>query len=191
MMEKMPVSARRGRRRGEIRWMPEKARGCKGTSGAEAVALSALCGAAEIVADGFWVAVIGGAQSGVTVLLARARSWLWLSKRSWREEGRDWTARVARARWSLWNWSIWEKSMVLRTSTLWRRKGSSRFFGSSRKNQEAFFRPPPVSRRISSREISMRRLKLFLDFRYLMTMSAWWWTLMMTSVTPKVRRRVR
>jgi hypothetical protein len=27
MMEKMPVSVIRGRRRGEIRWMPEKARG--------------------------------------------------------------------------------------------------------------------------------------------------------------------
>jgi hypothetical protein len=30
MMEKGPTSVRRGRRRGEIRWMPEKARGRRG-----------------------------------------------------------------------------------------------------------------------------------------------------------------
>jgi len=37
--------------------------------------------------------------------------------------------------------------------------------GSSRKNQAAFFRPPPVSSRTSSREISMRMPKFLLDFR--------------------------
>src|SRR5580700_7752392 len=37
----------------------------------------------------------------------------------------------------------------------------------------------------------MRMLKLFLDLRYCSTMSEKWWTLMMASVMPKVRRRVR
>src|SRR5712672_658420 len=61
--------------------------------------------------------------------------------------------------------------MVARTSTLWRRKGSSEF--SSWKNQAAFFRPPPVSRRRpSSRESSMRMPKLFLDLRKAATFSA-------------------
>jgi len=30
MMEKMPFSVIMGRRRGEMMWMPEKARGCRG-----------------------------------------------------------------------------------------------------------------------------------------------------------------
>ena len=37
--------------------------------------------------------------------------------------------------------------MVLRTSTLWTIKGSPLRLPASRKNQAAFFRPPPVSSR--------------------------------------------
>ncbi len=58
-MEKTPSSVSMGRRRGEIRWMPEKARACNESSGAEAVP------------DGFWVAVVCAAQPGMAVPLVR------------------------------------------------------------------------------------------------------------------------
>ena len=58
------------------------------------------------VGDGLGAAEVAGAQAGVPVPLARPTSWSWSLKRSRREEARDWTARVARASRSLWNWSM-------------------------------------------------------------------------------------
>ncbi len=49
---------------------------------------------------------------------ARPTSWSWSLKRRRREEARDWTARVARALCSMWNWSMRLRSMLLMTSTL-------------------------------------------------------------------------
>src|SRR5258708_2976267 len=71
--------------------------------------------------------------------------------------GRDWV-------WG-WDWAMVGGWRVVVTGRLWRRKGSSRGFESSRKNEAAFFRPPPVSSKTSSREISMRMPKLLWDFR--------------------------
>src|SRR5579859_1272216 len=157
MMEKGPDSVRRGRRRGEMTWMPEKARGCNGEgsldwgSGEWRVASgewgprSSVDGEERFLAslemtvwDGEMTAVGGGLTVldggmaavgglGMTVsllLMRRPESWSWSLKRSWREESRDWTASVARACCSVWNWSIAARSMLLITSTLWSRKGS-------------------------------------------------------------------
>ena len=52
------------------------------------------------------------------------------------------------------------RSMVLRTSTLCRRKGSSACSDRRERNGAAFFSPPPVSSRTSSREISICMPKL-------------------------------
>src|SRR5579859_2465506 len=71
-------------------------------------------------------------SSGVSLPLRRPTRRLFSSKRSWREDLRCWTARVARAPEFLWASSIWLRSMELRTSTLWRKKGSLEF--PSRKN---------------------------------------------------------
>jgi len=60
----------------------------------------------EAVGDGLGAAEVAGAQAGVPVPLARPTSWSWSLNRSRREEARDWTARVARASRSLWNWSM-------------------------------------------------------------------------------------
>jgi hypothetical protein len=49
MMEKMPSSVSRERRRGEMMWMPEKARDCRGTSGAEALEFFSFFGTTEAV----------------------------------------------------------------------------------------------------------------------------------------------
>src|SRR5579859_613983 len=101
MMEKTPVSVSMGRSRGEITWMPEKARGCSGEGFLD-------WGSGEwLVASGEW-----GPRSSVdgeerflaslemTVFLScrrRPESWRLLVNRSWREDSRDCTARVAKA----------------------------------------------------------------------------------------------
>src|SRR6266704_2866923 len=59
------------------------------------------------------------------------------------------------------------RSIVLITSTLCKTNGSSACSESSRKNHAAFFRPPPVSSRISSRDTSIRMPKPSLIFEYL------------------------
>src|SRR5271167_3575476 len=107
MMEKGPVSVRRGRRRGERMWMPEKARGRRGESSGDG-------GSGEwLVASGEWgprasvggeerflasLEMTGGWGLEMTVffsLMRRPERWSWLLKRSWREDWREWTARVA------------------------------------------------------------------------------------------------
>src|SRR5580704_7838259 len=114
MIEKGPDSVRRGRRRGEITWMPEKASGQKGDDFADS-------------GSGQWLVTSGLSTLGVDERASARRPESWSSslKRSCRLESRDCTARVARARCSVWNWSIAARSTVLITSTLWRRKGSS------------------------------------------------------------------
>src|SRR6266446_4768262 len=100
MMEKTPSSVRRGRRRGERMWMPEKAKGCKGDG-------SSVWGSGEwrVVSDeeeerflaSLGMTVWWGLEMTVFLLsMRRPRSWLRLSKRRGREVLRDWTARVAR-----------------------------------------------------------------------------------------------
>src|SRR5579859_364419 len=143
MMEKGPDSVSWGRRRGEMTWMPEKARGCNGEgfvdwgSGEWRVASgewgprSSVDGEERFLAS-LEMTVWGGGMAavrglGMTVsllLMRRPESWSWSLKRSWRPDWRDWTASVARACCSVWNWSMAWRSMLLITSTLWRRKGS-------------------------------------------------------------------
>lgn len=106
MMEKMPSSVSRGRRRGEMMWMPEKANGCRRGDGAiegsgaqpRFIALNSRDGAEGAVplGPGF---IAPNSRDGAesAVLLARPQSWRWSLKRRRREDSRDWTARVARA----------------------------------------------------------------------------------------------
>src|SRR5579859_3979116 len=136
MMEKGPDSVRRGRRRGEMTWMPEKARGCSGEgsldrgSGEWRVASgewgprSSVDGEERFLAS-LEMTVWGGEMTVSLLLMRRPESWSWSLKRSWRPDWRDRTASVARACCSLWNWSMEWRSMLLITSTLWSRKGSS------------------------------------------------------------------
>src|SRR5579864_2906573 len=109
MMEKGPDSVSRGRRRGEITWMPEKASGRReedvwdGGSGewrvtsGEWVLWAAGDGEERFLAS---LEMTVGWRLGMTnssAPMRRPESWSWSLKRSWREESRDWTARVARA----------------------------------------------------------------------------------------------
>jgi len=124
-MEKGPDSVSWGRRRAEITWMPEKARGCNEEgfvgcgSGEWRVAsgewkegeerfLASLemtvlggemtvLGGGRTVWDGGMAAVGGLGMTASLLLMRRPESWSWSLKRSWREDSRDWTARVARA----------------------------------------------------------------------------------------------
>src|SRR3989442_15730428 len=97
MMEKTPSSVSMGRRRGQMMWMPEKARALRGTE-VELMARALRDGEEERFLASLEMTVWWRPEMRVSLLsMRRPQSWRWSLKRRKREVSRDWTARVARA----------------------------------------------------------------------------------------------